>query len=124
MIVGAFDPVNDVEPRFGTGFVAELMDALDFQGLEEALHRRIVPAVGPATHRLLHPEILEQLPVAITGVLTAAIRMHDQPGRWFAAPIGRLQCLTDQVGMQSVAQLSTSVEKNGGADEILDYRWR
>jgi hypothetical protein len=57
MIVEAFDPANDVEPSLGAGFVAELIDAFDFQRLEEALHRGIVPAVGLAAHRLQHPEI-------------------------------------------------------------------
>ena len=69
MIVEAFDPVNDVESRRGAGFVSELVDALDLQCFEEALHRRIVPTIGPAAHRLQHPEIGNQLPVAVAGVL-------------------------------------------------------
>jgi hypothetical protein len=69
MIVEAFDPVNDVEAGLGTGFVPELIDAFDLQRLEEALHRGIVPAVGPAAHRLQHSEILDQSSVAITRVL-------------------------------------------------------
>jgi len=69
MIVEAFDPVNDVEARFGASCVSELIDTLDLQRLEETLHRRIVPAIRLAAHRLQHPEIGKQLPVAITRVL-------------------------------------------------------
>ncbi len=99
MIVEAFDPVNDVESRFGASCVSKLIDTFDLQCLEEALHRRVVPAIGPAAHRLQHPEISNQLPVAITRVLAAAVRMQDQPRPRFAAPIGGLQRLADQIGV-------------------------
>ena len=69
MIVEAFDPVNDVEPRLGPGLVSELIDTFHFQRLEEAFHRRIVPTIGFAAHRLQHPEIGNQLAVAIARVL-------------------------------------------------------
>jgi hypothetical protein len=67
MIVEALAPANDVESCLGPGFVSKLMDAFDFQRLEEALYRRI-PAVGVAVHRLQHPETDNQLAVASAGV--------------------------------------------------------
>jgi len=69
MIVEAFDPVNDVESSLGSGVVSDLIDALDFQGLEETLHRRIVPAISFAAHRLQHPEVGEQAAVEIARIL-------------------------------------------------------
>jgi hypothetical protein len=41
MIVEAFDPVNDVESSLGSGVVSDLIDAFDFQGLEETLRLRL-----------------------------------------------------------------------------------
>jgi len=69
MIVEAFDPVNDVESSLGTGFVSQLIKALDLHRLEEAFHRRIIPTICSATHRLQHPEIGDQPAVTIARVL-------------------------------------------------------
>src|SRR6266545_1538250 len=103
MIVEAFDPVNDIESRLSAGLISELIDTFDLQRLEEAFHRCIVPAIGLATHRLQHSEIANQLPVAIACVLAAAVRMHDQSRPRFTSPIGRLQRLADQVGLDPFA---------------------
>jgi hypothetical protein len=43
--------------------------ALDLQGLEEALHRRVIPAVRPPAHRLHHPVAVDQSPVVMARVL-------------------------------------------------------
>jgi len=76
MIVKAFDPIDDVQASLSSGFVLELIDALDLQRLEEAFHRCVVPAVAPVTHRLQHPEIVEQLAVLRAG---AAIPPSCEP---------------------------------------------
>ena len=78
-IVETFDPIDDIEPRLGPGFIAGSMDSFDFQGLEKALHRCIVPAVTSPTHRLNHKVVLNQSPVGGAGVLTATVGMHDGP---------------------------------------------
>jgi hypothetical protein len=72
MIVEAFDPVNDVESRLGAGCVSELIDAFDLRRLEEA-------SCWPCDSSIEHPEVGNQLPVAIARVRAAAVRMHDQP---------------------------------------------
>ena len=61
-IIETFDPVDDVELGKRAGVVAKPMGALDLQRLEETLHRRIVPAIGPSAHRLNHPVVFDQLP--------------------------------------------------------------
>ena len=81
MIVEAFDPVNDVKSSLGTGLVSQLIDTLDLHRLEEAFHRRIIPTICSATHRLQHPESGDQPAVTIACVLAAAVGMHDQPRR-------------------------------------------
>jgi len=48
MIVEARDPVNDVESRLGPVFASKLTDTFDLRRLEEALHWRMVPAIGLA----------------------------------------------------------------------------
>ena len=49
------------------------MNALDFEGLEEALHRRIVPTISRPTHRLNHAAVPDQFSMAVAGVLAATI---------------------------------------------------
>src|SRR6478736_893053 len=63
---------------WGAGCVSKLIAAFDFQCLEEVVDRRIISAVGVAAHRLQHPEFGDQLALAITRVLAAAVGMQDQ----------------------------------------------
>jgi len=78
-IVEAFDPIDDIELRLSPGFITGSIDAFDFQGLEKALHRCIVPAVPSPAHRLNHEVVLDQSPVRRAGVLTATVGVHDGP---------------------------------------------
>jgi hypothetical protein len=55
-----------------------LMDEFGFPCAEEALHRRIVPVISVAAHRLNDRGGLQDLAVVTGGVLTAAIRMMAQ----------------------------------------------
>ena len=80
-VVEALDPVNQIESSLRSRCISHSIDPLDFQRLEEALHRRIVPAVALATHRLHHPIFGDQLPVFVAAYWTAAIGMHDQSRR-------------------------------------------
>jgi hypothetical protein len=50
-IVEAFDEGEDITLGFGAGLVLAMMNELGLQGMEEALHRGIVVAVGFAAHR-------------------------------------------------------------------------
>jgi hypothetical protein len=57
--------------------VSQSVCALDFERFEEALHRCVIPAIAFPTHRLRHVKLLEKLAAFSTGVLTAAIRVHE-----------------------------------------------
>ena len=50
-IVKALDEGEDIALGLGTGFVMAMMDEFGLQGMEEAFHRGIVVAIGPAAHR-------------------------------------------------------------------------
>ena len=78
LIIEVLDPVNYIEFGKCSGWVAQLMNTLDFQSLEETFDYSVVPTIGLATHRLNHGVVFEQLPVLAAGVLTASIRMQDQ----------------------------------------------
>src|SRR3954451_19976758 len=62
-------------------------------------HRRLsVPTIRPSAHRLNHSIIFDELSMIVTGILAAAVRMHDQSASRFAPPVRRLQRLADQLG--------------------------
>src|SRR5881392_241430 len=77
-IVVAFNVGEQVAPRGIAIGVFALVDKFGFQGAEEALHRRVIPAVCLAAHRWGDGGGLQDLAVIAGGVLTAAIRMMDQ----------------------------------------------
>ncbi len=49
-VVEALDEGEDIALGLGAGIVVAMMDQLGFQGMEEALHRGIVVAIGLAAH--------------------------------------------------------------------------
>src|SRR3954452_7998085 len=74
-IVVAFDVREQITPRgLAIGIIA-LMDQLRFQGAEEAFHRRVIPAICLAAHRLRDGGGLQDLAVVAGGILTATVRM-------------------------------------------------
>ncbi|SSP03654.1 Uncharacterised protein [Acinetobacter pittii] len=50
-IVEALDVSEQVSPRLVSGGVDAVMNAFGLEGVEEALHRGIVPAVALSAHR-------------------------------------------------------------------------
>src|SRR5205823_14707193 len=76
--VVAFNVGEQVAPRGIAIGVFALVDKFGFQGAEEALHRRVIPAVCLAAHRWGDGGGLQDLAVIAGGVLTAAIRMMDR----------------------------------------------
>ena len=52
-IVKDFDVVKDIHTRLLLGEIMASMDPLHFKRREEALGRRIIPAVASTTHALL-----------------------------------------------------------------------
>jgi hypothetical protein len=56
------------------------MNELGFQSTEEALHRRIVPAISFAAHRLDDRGGLQDVAVVAGGILATAVGMMNEPG--------------------------------------------
>src|SRR5882672_3885240 len=73
-----------------------------FSVLKKLSIAALSPATGSAAHRLNHPVVFDQLPVAVAGVLAATVRMHDQSRSGFAPPVRRLQRLAHQIGRDSI----------------------
>jgi len=71
-IVVAFNVSEQVAPRGIAIGIFALVDKFGFQGAEEALHRRVIPAVCLAAHRWGDGGGLQDLAVIAGGVLTAA----------------------------------------------------
>jgi hypothetical protein len=80
-IVAAFDIGEQVVPRGITIEVFALVNELGFQSAEETLHRRIVPAVSLAAHRLKDSGRLQEPEVVAGGILAAAVGMMNEPRR-------------------------------------------
>ena len=86
-IVEAFDVLKQIAPGVGPSGVDPVMDALDFEGVEEALHGRIVEAIALAAHRgPVMPADCIALRYCARGILNAPIGMVDQAGSQAAAP--------------------------------------
>src|ERR1044071_7197121 len=78
-------------------------DELGFQGFEERLHHGVVIAISLAGHRDQDAVLLELSLIIDRAILTAAIRMMDQPGCWTAHGQGLAQSSDSQVAMPPVA---------------------
>jgi hypothetical protein len=77
-VVKAFDLFLYCSPRVGTGRVAMVVYQFILQASPEALHWRIVVAVSPARHGCPHTELLDQLLISMSTVLTPTVGMMDQ----------------------------------------------
>src|SRR3954463_9530247 len=84
------------------------MDEFGFQGAEDALDRRIVPAVWLAAHRWGDGGGLQDLAVVAGGILAGAVRMMDQ-ARPRTAPLdGHGQCGHGKFGAHMLAPRPTN----------------
>ena len=108
--------------------VFALMDEFGFQGAEDALHRRIVPAVWLAAHRWGDGGGLQDLAIIAGSVLTAAIRVMDQ-ARPRTVPLdGHGQCGNGKFGAHMLAPRPTNclagepVEDHGQVEPALAGR--
>ncbi len=77
-VVERLDVLEQVGLRVGAGRVRRAVHPLVFEAVEEALGRRVVPAVALATHRCGHAEVTQLGRHGGTCVLTSAIAVkHD-----------------------------------------------
>lgn len=101
-IVVALDPVDDIQTSLSARFVANLIDSLDFQGFEEALHRRVVPGVSATAHRNVDLEVGGQFSVRAACILTS----NNNPG-------AGLRC---QHALRSAWQTSSALMRTMGRE--------
>ena len=80
-VVKDFDVVEDRAFRLGAGGVDLPVDEFGFQRRPEALHPGVVVAVARPAHARDRTVGAQQFPVGVAGVLAAAIRVVEQPGR-------------------------------------------
>src|SRR6266542_6985237 len=86
-VIEPLDVVEELGARRRPRLPRRVVDELDLQRGEEALGDRVVPAIAPAAHAAHDPMLGQRLLVVTAGVLTAAIRMMQQPLGW--APTGQ-----------------------------------
>lgn len=79
-IVVALDVSEQVASRLIPSCPSSLMDELDVEGVEEALHWGVIVAASCPAHGRPGPHADELLPVNLSRVLAAAIRVADEPG--------------------------------------------
>src|SRR5438094_1662773 len=103
-IVETLDPINQIKSRLRARCISQSIDPFDFQRLEEAFHRRIVPAISLPTHRLHHPVTIDQIPMFLAGVLHAAIGMHDQSCQRLAPPIRHRKGVAHRLRFHPIAE--------------------
>src|SRR5207248_9228276 len=72
-IIKAFDVSKDITSGFLTCCIMLVMDEFGFERVEEALHRSVVIAIGPAAHRSPKAGGLHHLAILRRGVLNATI---------------------------------------------------
>src|SRR3954454_10513181 len=125
-IVIGFDGREQVARHRGRGIRAD--GRVRFQGAEDALDRRIVPAVWLAAHRWGGGGGLQDVAIIAGSVLTAAIRVMDH-ARPRTAPLdGHGQWGNREFGAHMLAPRPTNylagepVEAHGQVEPALDSR--
>src|SRR5689334_18148506 len=78
-VVKDLDVLKQISGRLFTRMVSLPMYSFIFERVEEALRRRVVPAVALAAHRAQHSVITKLGLKRFTGVLAAAIGVMNQP---------------------------------------------
>ena len=85
--VERLDVVEQIGLRFGPRAVAGAMHPLIFQTVEEALGRRVVPAVALAAHRTDHPVGFQPRLKGVACILASSVGVMDQARcRFFVEP--------------------------------------
>src|SRR5437773_4254248 len=81
LVVEPLDVVEHIPPRLGPRAIGAMVDQLGLERLEEALDHRVVPAVAPPAHAGPDPVAREERLIGRAGILTALIRVVQQPPR-------------------------------------------
>src|SRR5437879_3627104 len=78
-VVERLDVLEDARPRLGAGRVRLVVDQLPLQAGEEALDRRVVPALADAAHTAGDAVLAEEELVMLAGILAAPVGVRQQP---------------------------------------------
>jgi len=114
------DVIDDVRPRLLASLVTAPVDRSGFQGAEEALHDRVVPAVCLATHAAVDAVAPEQLAERPAGVLHAVIEVVDQlPLRRPARPQRHLQRPSPRRSPAAATSMGAPGQRSARASEYL-----
>src|SRR3954467_15386712 len=100
-VVEHFDVVEDIGPGEIPGFVNPSADAFFFQAAEERLRDGIVPAIAPPAHARFQVMIQAKAPEVIATVLTALVRVYDDPPVRSPAPHSHEQCVQHEFSRQT-----------------------
>lgn len=71
--------------KLGHGVKPAAMHEIGLERVKERLHMRVLARCAAPSHALAHAEGDQALPKRRSEILTAAIAVKDQPGRWPAA---------------------------------------
>src|SRR6478609_4714395 len=77
-VVERLDVLEDARLRLVAGGVVLVVNQFLLERCEEALHRRIIPAVPTPAHAARDPLLREPTPVVLAGVLAPTIRVRHQ----------------------------------------------
>ena len=100
-IVEPFDVIKYVRTSLVPGGVVPAVKALAFDRREEALDRRVVPAVAPPAHAAGEPLIAQQALEVFARVLAALVGVVQQLDRLTAPPDRHHQRIGNQLSQPS-----------------------
>src|SRR5665213_3230681 len=118
-VVEALDEGEDIAPGLGASLVVAVMNELSLQGMEEALHRGIVVAIGPAAHRCGDAGTRKSVAIGMRSILNATIGVVDQSGLRPLLLNGHDQCVGCEFDLH---MLPHGPADDLSAEEIHDSR--
>src|SRR5690606_6478393 len=98
----------DILPSCRQTVIAHRRYPLGFQASEQALHRRVVPAVTSAAHALHHAVTPEPLPEPAACILRALVGMEHNLLRTSSLLPGMIQGLNNQFRIRGVSHRPTT----------------
>src|SRR4029450_2571204 len=95
-VVEHFDGSTHIAFGCMTGCVLAMPGPLPLEAAKDSLHHRMIQTISLATHTPADAVLREQLLVRGTRILTATVRMMDQPDWGLPPPSSHHQSMLDQ----------------------------
>ena len=92
-IIKPLDINENLRAGLRTGLVLLMMTPFIIKGTKEAFHDSIIIAIGLAAHAYLNSIDCQEIANLIAGILTAAIRVMDEPKPRLMLVQSHAQCL-------------------------------